>query len=61
MLNWMGVEAHPRLSDMFNHALQHGMPYDDWTTNWKNLGAKWIYSSNFLNLGECYMLHAYGQ
>ena len=26
-------EAHTWISDMFNDALQHGMPYD-WTTNW---------------------------
>ena len=28
-----GKETHVRISDMFNDALQHGMPYD-WTTNW---------------------------
>ena len=28
----MGKEAHAWISDMFNHALQHGMLYD-WTTN----------------------------
>ena len=33
MLKWAGKEAHLWISDMFNDALQHGMPYD-WTTNW---------------------------
>ena len=29
----MGEEAHSWISDMFNHALPHGMPYN-WTKNW---------------------------
>ena len=33
MLKWTGSEAHVWISDMFNHALQHGMLFD-WTTNW---------------------------
>ena len=33
MLKWTGKEAHAWISDMFNHALQHGMAYD-WTPNW---------------------------
>ena len=33
MLKWAGKEACVWISDMFNDALQHGMPYD-WTTNW---------------------------
>ena len=33
MLKWTGKEAHAWIRDMFNHALQRGMPYD-WTTNW---------------------------
>jgi hypothetical protein len=33
MLKWTGKEAHIWICDMFNDALQHGMPYD-WTTNW---------------------------
>ena len=38
MLKWTGKETHVWISDMFNHALQHGMSYT-WTTNWiKPLG-----------------------
>ena len=33
MLKWMGKEAHSWINDMFNHALQHDMLYDQ-TTNW---------------------------
>ena len=32
MLKWTGQEAHAYVHDMFNYALQHGMPYE-WTTN----------------------------
>ena len=32
MFKWTGKESHVWISDMFNHALQHGMAYD-WTTN----------------------------
>ena len=27
-LKWRGGEAHVWISDMFNHALQHGMPHE---------------------------------
>ena len=30
MLKWTGKESHVWISDMFNYALQHGMPYG-WT------------------------------
>ena len=33
MLKWIGKEAHIWICDMFNDALQHGMPYDS-TTSW---------------------------
>ena len=33
MFKWIGKEAHACISDMFNYAFQHGMPYD-WTTSW---------------------------
>ena len=33
MLKWMGKEIHVWISDMFNHALQHGMSYHK-TTYW---------------------------
>lgn len=33
MLKWTGKETYGWICDMFNLALQHGMPHD-WTTNW---------------------------
>jgi len=33
MLKWMPKDAHAWISEMFNLALQHGMPHD-WNTNW---------------------------
>ena len=33
MLTWTGKETHSWISDVFNNALQHDMPYDQ-TTNW---------------------------
>lgn len=33
MIKWVGEETHGWICNMFNLALQYGMPYD-WTTNW---------------------------